>query len=520
MIITTAVARRLLGNSCAKFNVLSQCGGSNCAVRGLTTSAIMADRVITLDNMNPNVKKLEYAVRGPLVIRATAIEKELEAGASKPFKEVTKANIGDAHAMGQKPITFLRQVVATCLMPSLLDDPALPEDVKTRARLILGGCKGGSLGSYSDSAGIEIIRHHVADYITKRDGGIESSWENVVLCAGASEGIKGILQVMTNHTGGQRNGVMVPIPQYPLYSATIAEFDLDQVSYYLDESKNWALDVDELERSYQEAKKTCSPRALVVINPGNPTGQVLSRDNIEAIIKFAHKNRLFVLADEVYQHNVYAEGCKFHSFKKVINEMGAPYKDMELASFMSISKGYMGECGLRGGYSELVNMDPQVKAMFLKMISAKLCPTTLGQAVVECVANPPTPEEPSYQAYEAEKSAVLASLAERAKLVADTFNTVPGMKCNIVQGAMYAFPQISLPKKACEAAAAAGQAPDVFYAFQLLENTGICVVPGTGFGQKPGTHHFRTTILPQPDKLKTMLEKFRVFHADFIKKYE
>lgn len=75
-------------------------------------------------------------------------------------------------------------------MPSLLDSPALPEDAKARARLVLGGCKGGSLGSYSDSAGIEIIRKHVADYITKRDGGIPSSWENVVLCAGASEGIK------------------------------------------------------------------------------------------------------------------------------------------------------------------------------------------------------------------------------------------------------------------------------------------------------------------------------------------
>jgi len=479
----------------------------------------MGDRVITIDNMNPNVKKMEYAVRGPLVIRATAIEKELQAGASKPFKEVTKANIGDAHAMGQKPITFLRQVVATCLMPSLLDDPAIPDDVKGRAKLILGGCKGGSLGSYSDSPGIEVIRRHVAEYITKRDGGIPACWDNVVLCAGASEGIKGILQVMTNHTGGQRNGVMVPIPQYPLYSATIAEFDLEQVSYYLNEDKNWALDIEELDRSLQEAKNHCTPRALVVINPGNPTGQVLSRANIEAIIKFAHANKLFILADEVYQHNVYAEGCQFHSFKKVMTELGEPYSGMELASFMSISKGYMGECGLRGGYAELVNLDPQVKAMFNKMISAKLCPTTLGQAVVECVANPPTESEPSYATYEQEKNAVLQSLAERAKLVADTFNTVPGMRCNVVQGAMYAFPSLEIPQKACEAAAAAGQAPDVFYAFQLLESTGICVVPGSGFGQRPGTYHFRTTILPQPDKLKTMLEKFRVFHADFVKKY-
>ncbi|XP_018025857.1 alanine aminotransferase 1-like [Hyalella azteca] len=516
-------SRRLLGNSIRNISANVGKGGQYygvfCSVRCVSTSAVMDNRVLTLDNMNPYVKKMEYAVRGPLVIRATALEKELQAGAQKPFKEVTKANIGDAHAMGQKPITFLRQVVSVCLFPQLFADSNIPEDAKARARLVLDGCKGGSLGSYSDSAGIEIIRHHVADYITRRDGGIKSSWEDIVLCAGASEGIKGLLQVMTNHTDGQRIGVMVPIPQYPLYSATLAEFDLEQVSYYLDESANWALDVEELERSIAEAKTRCSPRALVVINPGNPTGQVLSRPNIEAIIKFAQRHHLFLIADEVYQHNVYADGCAFHSFKKVMSEMGAPYANMELASYMSISKGFMGECGLRGGYAELVNVDPAVKAMFLKMISAKLCPTTLGQAVVECVVNPPVAGDPSYESFEAEKGEVLRSLAQRAKLVAETFNTVPGMSCNVVQGAMYAFPQISMPPKALEAAAAAGQKPDVFYAFQLLENTGICVVPGSGFGQRPGTHHFRTTILPQPDQLATMLQKFRVFHEEFLKKY-
>lgn len=104
-------------------------------------------------------------------------------------------------------------------------------------------------------------------------------------------------------------------------------------------------------------------------------------------------------------------------------------------------------------------------------------------------------------------------------MVADTFNSMEGFSCNIVQGAMYAFPQFKLPKKAVEAAKAANQAPDVFYAFSLLEQTGICIVPGSGFGQQPGTFHFRTTILPQPDKLKAMLESFRDFHIKFLKQY-
>ncbi|XP_042242698.1 alanine aminotransferase 2-like isoform X2 [Homarus americanus] len=421
--------------------------------------------------------------------------------------------------MGQKPITFLRQVVSLCLMPSLMDDPNIPSDVKERAQGILNGCKGSSLGSYSDSAGVEVIRRHVAEYIERRDG-FPSNWEDIILCAGASEGIRGTMKMMIKHDNSIKPGVMIPIPQYPLYSATIAEFDLHQIGYYLNESTNWGLDISELERAYDEAKEVSNPKALVVINPGNPTGNVLTKENIQGVIKFAYEKKLFLFADEVYQDNVYAEGCKFHSFKKVVMEMGAPYNQMELASFMSCSKGYMGECGLRGGYAEIVNLDPQVKTMYLKSISAKLCPTTLGQAVMECVVNPPREGEPSYEQFIEEKKAVLSSLAERAKMVAETFNSVPGMSCNVVQGAMYAFPQIMLPEKAVQAAKAAGQAADVFYAFQLLENTGICIVPGSGFGQRPGTYHFRTTILPQPELLKTMLEKFRDFHSNFIKLYE
>ena len=89
-------------------------------------------------------------------------------GVKKPFDSVIKANIGDAHAMGNLPVTFLRQVLAIVSYPELLNSKDLPEDAKDRARAILGGCKGGSAGSYSDSPGVEIIRRHVAEYIEKR----------------------------------------------------------------------------------------------------------------------------------------------------------------------------------------------------------------------------------------------------------------------------------------------------------------------------------------------------------------
>lgn len=173
--------------------------------------------------------------------------------------------------------------------------------------------------------------------------GYPARYEDVYLCAGASQSIKAVMNLLNRKIDGKNPGIMVPIPQYPLYSATIAEFGMNQVGYYLDEDNNWGLDIRELERSLTEAKKVCLPRAIVVINPGNPTGQVLTKKNIQGIIEFAHKNKLFVFADEVYQDNVYDKESTFHSFKKILFEMGEPYQSMELASFMSCSKGYMGK---------------------------------------------------------------------------------------------------------------------------------------------------------------------------------
>lgn len=479
----------------------------------------MASKSLTIENINPNILKLEYAVRGPLVIRAAEIEKELQKGAQKPFKTVIKANIGDAHAMGQQPITFIRQVIACVTLPELIEKGGYPEDVRQRARDILNGCGGQSVGSYTASHGIELIRRHVAEYIERRDGH-PADWQDIVLSAGASNAIKNVLQLFCNQIDGKNSGVMIPIPQYPLYSASLAEYGLEQVGYYLDEDNNWALDVSELERSLAEAEKKCKVRAIVVINPGNPTGQVLTRDNIESIIKFAKKHNLFVFADEVYQDNVYAKGSKFFSFKKVLTEMGSEYSGVELASFMSVSKGYMGECGLRGGWMELVHLQRDVQANLYKAISAMLCPTTLGQAAVDCVARPPREGEPSFALWKKERDGVLASLNKRAQMIADTFNQMEGFHCNIVQGAMYAFPRFELPPRAVEEAKKQNQAPDVFYAFKLLEQTGICIVPGSGFGQRPGTYHFRTTILPQPALLQQMLNIFKDFHAKFTSEYK
>ncbi|GLH05997.1 Uncharacterized protein GBIM_11527 [Gryllus bimaculatus] len=455
-------------------------------------------KLLTMDNLNPCVKSMEYVLSGPLVSRAAAIEKELEQGAKKPFKEVINAVTGDLQAMGQPPITFTRQVLALVSYPELIKYSNFPDDVKERAKFLLAGCSGGSTGSYSEASGVEIVRRRVAAFIEERDG-FSSNWQDIILCAGASTGIKAVLKLLDCETSGLKTGVMVPIPHYPLFPAVIADFNnMQQMNYYLDESNGWAISIKELKRALNDTKGTCKPRALVVINPGNPTGQVLTKNTIREIINFAYEEGLFLIADEVHQQNIYDNNSEFHSFKKVLMEMGLPYSKMELASFMSSSKGYMGECGMRGGYAEVINLQSGVKAMYLKSISANLCSTVLGQIAMDCVVKPPEPGGPSYKLFVREKNSILKMLTENAKIAVNTFNSIEGMSCNVVQGAVYAFPQIYLPSNAIEIAKQKQMHPDEYYASQLLENTGISIVPGSGFGQKDGTYHFRQDNTSSP----------------------
>nr|KAF6267091.1 glutamic--pyruvic transaminase 2 [Pipistrellus kuhlii] len=179
----------------------------------------------------------------------------------------------------------------------------------------------------------------------------------------------------------------------------------------------------------------------------------------------------------------------------------------------------MGECGYRGGYMEVVNLHPEIKGQLVKLLSVRLCPPVSGQAAMDIVVNPPRPGEESFAQFVREKEAVLSNLAEKAKLTEDLLNQVPGIRCNPLQGAMYAFPRLLLPPKAVEAAQAHGMAPDMFYCMRLLEETGICVVPGSGFGQREGTYHFRITILPPVEKLKTVLQRVKDFHVQFLEEF-
>ena len=201
--------------------------------------------------------------------------------------------------------------------------------------------------------------------------------------------------------------------------------------------------------------------------------------------------------------------------------MGNEYNNVELCSFHSVSKGILGECGIRGGYMELTNIASDGAEEIYKLVSINLCSNTIGQITVDLMCNPPKPGDESYDLYKKEYDEQYGSLKRRASILSEQLNKINGISCQNITGSMYAFPTISLPSKAIEyATSEKNMAPDAYYCLQLLENCGICVVPGSGFGQVDGTFHFRTTLLPPEQEIEQVVQRLGDFHEKFAKEWQ
>lgn len=488
--------------------------------RAMSTSAAGTPPV-SLETINPKVLEFKYAVRGEIVTHAQNLEQELHKNPeSLPFDEILYCNIGNPHSLGQQPVTFFREVLSLCDHPALLDKSEThalySSDAIERAWQILEKIPGRATGAYSHSQGVKGLRDEIAAGIAARDG-LHASGDNIFLTDGASPAVHMMMQLLIR---SEKDGILCPLPQYPLYSASIALHGGSFVPYFLDEETGWGLEVDELKKQVDEARsKGITVRALVVINPGNPTGQVLAEENQKKIVEFCKNEGLVLLADEVYQENIYVEDKQFHSFKKIARSMGYTDDDLPLVSFQSVSKGYYGECGKRGGYMEVTGFNADVREQICKVASVNLCSNISGQILSSLIMNPPKVGDESYESFMVERDGIISSLARRAKALEEAFNSLEGITCNKAEGAMYLFPRLHLPQKAIGAAQAAGAAPDAYYALRLLQATGIVVVPGSGFGQAPGTYHFRCTILPQEDKIPAIISRFKEFHEKFMDEF-
>ena len=429
----------------------------------------------------------------------------------------------------QKPITFVRQVLSLVTYPeleNLVPKGTFPSDVLERAHKLVEANPGGS-GAYSASKGIPVICQDVADFITRRDG-YKCDASTVFLSNGASQSVQNALLFLA---ASSTDGFLTPIPQYPLYSATITLYNSKLVGYYLDENVKWGLNIEELERRVKEAKEQgIKLKGMVIINPGNPTGMVytgvfnnpqcLNEKEMQECIRFCIKHRIVLMADEVYQENIYVKTAKFVSFRKVALDMGEEAASLQLISFHSISKGFFGECGRRGGYMQIMGFDKELYDQLFKLWSINLCSNVDGQVAVDVMVNPPKPGDPSYELYASERQAILDSLKKRAIQLSDALGSMPGISCHPVDGSLYIFFKVLLPEKAVEEAKKRGVEPDYLYCEELLNNTGIVTVPGSGFHQENGTYHVRTTFLPPEDQIESVIARMGAFQEYFMNKYK
>ncbi|XP_058604706.1 uncharacterized protein LOC131522871 isoform X2 [Onychostoma macrolepis] len=202
---------------------------------------------------------------------AAQITAEIQQGERRNYNEVLDLSSGDLHRGGIKPITFVRQVLAACVYPALLEDDSLPLDVKQRAQSLLRECEGGSVGSYTDSSGLAKIKHCVSQFITRRDGGVPSSPNNFFINSGSQTALMIMLKLLIRSEDSCRTGVLIPVPTYASFTLALEKQGAAIIPYYLCEEQGWTLQVEELRKALHTGRNTCNPVALYICNPGNPT---------------------------------------------------------------------------------------------------------------------------------------------------------------------------------------------------------------------------------------------------------
>ncbi|MCW2888657.1 MAG: alanine-synthesizing transaminase [Streptosporangiaceae bacterium] len=386
-----------------------------------------------------------YDIRGPVLKRAT----QLEATGNR----ILKLHIGNPAPFGfEAPPEILRDVILN-----------LPQ-----------------AHGYSDSKGILPARRAVVQHYEEQ-GFARLDVEDVFLGNGVSELITMTLQALLNNG----DEVLIPAPDYPLWTASVSLSGGIPVHYLCDEQAGWMPDVADI-----EARLTPRTRALVIINPNNPTGAVYSRELLEDLVELARRHNLVLFSDEIYDRILY-DGAVHTSVAPL-----AP--DVLCLTFSGLSKAYR-VCGFRSGWMVVTGPKEHAKSYIEgleTLANMRLCPNVPGQYAIQAALG----------GHQTINELILPGgrLREQRDRAVQLLNAIPGVSCVQPQGALYVFPRLD---------------PEVYriddderFVLDLLEQQRILVMQGTGFNW-PHTDHFRVVTLQHADDLEEAIGRIGEFLA-------
>ncbi len=331
---------------------------------------------------------------------------------------------------------------------------------------------------YTASAGIVEAREAVATDFARR--GVTVSPDRVLITSGTSEGLELALTAIVD----DGEAVLVPSPTYPLYTAVLAKIGAEPQYYKTDPANQWLPDLDDLRR-----RVTAKTRALVVIDPNNPTGAIYPERVRRDLIAIAEQHGLVILADEVYGDLAY-DGP--------VAPMATLDLDAPIISYSSLSKAYLAP-GWRAGWmatGSTPRLDGALAAI-KKLADGRLCsPGPVQYAVVAALTGDRSHQDSFRKALQA-----------RATLTTQRMNGVDGITCVTPRGAFYAMPQVALPP---------GRT-DTDYVLGLLRATGILCVYGSGFGTRPEDGFFRVVFLAPPAELDAIYDDIARFTSEYLR---
>lgn len=392
-----------------------------------------------------------YDIRGPVLEKARQMEEE--------GHKIIKLNIGNLAVFGLEP----------------------PDEIVQDMIRNLPGAAG-----YTDSKGLFAPRKSVVHYCQEK--GIQGvTVDDVYLGNGASELIVMALNALLN----EDDEVLLPAPDYPLYTAAVALSGGRPVHYICDEKADWYPDIADI-----RAKITPRTKAIVVINPNNPTGALYPESLLKEIIQVAREHQLIVMADEIYDKTLY-DGAKHTS-------MASLAEDVLFLTFNGLSKNYR-SCGYRAGWmvvsGEKRHARDYVEGLNM-LASMRLCANTPGQLAIQTALG-------GYQSIK-DLVAPTGRLCKQRDLAYEMLNKIPGVSVVKPKGALYMFPKLD-PKMY-------PIADDQRFAYELLAEEKVLIVQGTGFNW---THpdHFRLVFLPNSDDLAEAINRIARFLEGYRKRH-